>query len=70
MKADKFVISNINDTHKILSIERSIQSHEGINAARVDVQANTVTVDYDEAKYSEGEIKNFITQAGLNVIKT
>ena len=69
MKANRFTISDINDSNKIRSIEQSIQSHEGINAVRVDVQASTVTVDYDEGRYNKGEIKDFITQAGLSVIK-
>lgn len=69
MRANKFVISNINDSNKINTIQQSIHSHDGINAVRVDMVANTVTVDYDESRYSEGDIKDFVTKAGLNVIK-
>lgn len=69
MKANKFIISGLNDSDKISDIEQTIRSHSGVNAVRVDMQADTVTVDYDEGRYSEGDIKNFVTQAGLNVIK-
>ncbi len=68
MKANKFVVSGINDSD-INTYEQSIKSHDGINAARIDMQANTVTVDYDEGKCSTEEIKSFINEAGLKVIK-
>lgn len=67
MKANKFVITGTIDESKIVDIKRSIHSHDGINAVRVDTQANTVTVDYDEARYTEGDIRNFVSQSGLNV---
>lgn len=67
MKANKFVVTGLTDGSKISDIENSISSHDGINAVRVDMQANTVTVDYDEGKYSEGDIKNFVSKAGLDV---
>lgn len=67
MKANKFVISNLSDSGAIPAIKQSISSHDGINAVRIDMQASTVTVDYDEARYSEQQIKNFVAQAGLNV---
>jgi len=69
MKANKFIISGLNDPDKISDIEQAIRSHNGVNAVRVDMQVDTVTVDYDEGRYSEGDIKNFVTEAGLTVIK-
>lgn len=67
MKANKFVVSGLSDSGKIPTIKQSIHSHDGVNAVRVDMQANTITVDYDEGRYSEGDIKNFVTQTGLQV---
>jgi|GEM_PF-1108718 len=69
MKANKFVITDSIDESRIADIERSIHSHDGINAVRIDAQANTVTVDYDEGRYSEGDIMNFVSQTGLSVRK-
>lgn len=69
MKANKFIVSDLVDSSAIPSIKESISSHDGINAVRVDMQANTVTVDYDEGRYSEKQIQNFISQAGLTVNK-
>ena len=69
MKANKFVISNNINTDAIPSIKESITSHDGINAVRFDMQAKTVTVDYDEEKYSEKQIASLINQAGLTVNK-
>jgi len=69
MKANKFVISNLNALDKITNIEHSIHSHDGVNAVRVDMQANTITIDYDESRYSKVDIQNLIAQTGLNVIK-
>lgn len=67
MKANKFVVNGSIDGNKIPDIKNSIRSHDGVNAVRVDVISNTVTVDYDEARYSEGDIKNFVSQTGLNI---
>ena len=67
MKANKFIVSGLNDAGRIPDIKQSIHSHEGINAVRIDMQANTVTVDYDESRYSEGDVRNFINQSGLDV---
>ncbi|HEY9061698.1 MAG TPA: heavy-metal-associated domain-containing protein [Pseudobacteroides sp.] len=70
MKANKFVISGLNDPKDIRNIEQTIlHSHEGINAVRVDMEASTVTVDYDEGRYTEEDIKSFVSHTGLNVIK-
>jgi len=66
MKANKFIVSGL-DAGKIPDIKQSIHSHDGINQVRIDMQASTVTVDYDEARYSEGDIGNFVSQAGLSV---
>jgi copper chaperone CopZ len=67
MKAKKFNISGLNNSKEISHIEQAIHSHEGINAVRVDTQANTVTVDYDEGRYKESDIANYINQTGLKV---
>ncbi len=69
MKANKFVISGLDDPKNISNIENSIFSNDGINAVRVDMQASTVTVDYDEGRYSEKDIESFVNQAGLSVVK-
>ena len=69
MKANKFVISGLNDPKNIADIENSIGSNVGINAVRVDMQASTLTVDYDEGRYNEKDIENFVNQAGLTVTR-
>lgn len=69
MKANKFVVTGLANPATILHVKHSICAHDGINAVRVDTQASTVTVDYDEAKYSEGDIKNLVGQTGVNVTK-
>lgn len=66
MKANKFIVNGLN-SDRIPDIKASIHSREGINAVRIDMQANTVTVDYDEGRYTEGDIKGFVSQTGLNV---
>lgn len=67
MKANKFVFSGPIDGSQIPHIKDSIGAHDGINAVRIDASARTVTVDYDEGRYTEGQIKDFVNQAGLNV---
>jgi len=66
MKADKFIVTGLS-SDRIPDIKASINSPDGINAVRIAMQANTVTVDYDEGRYTEGDIKGFISQTGLNV---
>ena len=67
MKANKFYIQGLNNSGMIRQIEQSINSHDGINAVRVDMEADTVTVDYDDGRYTENDIKKFVTQTGLVV---
>lgn len=67
MKANKFVVAGIEDAKRIQHIKESIHAHDGINAVRVDTSANTITVDYDEARYSEQDILNFVNMTGLSV---
>lgn len=67
MKANKFVFNGSVDESQIPKIKDSIRFHDGISAVRVDTNAKTVTVDYDEARYSEEDIKNFVSQTGLNI---
>lgn len=69
MKANKFIFTEMPDGSKLTDIKQSLHNHEGINAVRIDPQAKTVTVDYDEARYSEGDIKQFVSQTGLNINK-
>ena len=69
MKANKFIVSNLSDSSAIPAIKESISSHDGINSVRVDMQTSTITVDYDEARYDEHQIMNFVGQAGLSVNK-
>lgn len=69
MKANKFTVANLNDASKITQIKESIHSRDGINAVRVDMHAGTVTVDYDDERYSENDIKNLVSATGLDVIE-
>ena len=69
MKANKFTVSNLSAASNIEEIKRSIHSHQGINAVRLDMQAGTVTVDYDEARCSENDVRNFVNSTGLNVMQ-
>ncbi|AUS97872.1 hypothetical protein CDQ84_00345 [Clostridium thermosuccinogenes] len=67
MKANKFVVAGLTDAAMIPDIKQSISNHVGINAVRVDMHEGTVTVDYDEGRYEEGDIKRFVSEAGLSV---
>lgn len=67
MKANKFIVKGLSGTADIPQIKQSIHAHSGINAVRIDTQAGTVTVDYDEGRYTEQDIMNFVNSAGLTV---
>jgi Copper chaperone len=67
MKAKRFTISGVASPKDISHIEHSIHQHEGINAVRVDLQANTITVDYDEHKCMESDIEGYINHSGIKI---
>ncbi len=67
MKADKFIIDNMRDADTMKGIKHSLTKQEGIIAVRVDMQADTITVDYDENDYDSEGIKSLINRQGLDV---
>jgi copper chaperone CopZ len=67
MKVNKFRVRGLDNNTSTSDIEQSVLSHKGINAVRVDMNAETVTVDYDDRKYTQEDIENFVNEAGLNV---
>lgn len=67
MKAKRFTISGVANPKDISHIEHSIHQHEGINAVRVDMQANTITVDYDELRCKESDIADYINHSGIKI---
>ncbi len=67
MKADKFIINNMKDADTMNGIKHTLTKQEGIIAVRVDMQADTITVDYDEDDYDSERIKLLINREGLDV---
>lgn len=67
MKVNKYVIKNNMDPESVDNVKESIGGHSGINAVRIDLLANTVTVDFDDDKVNDNDIKNIIGNAGLSI---
>lgn len=67
MKAEKFKIGDMRDSDTMNRIKHKLLEYEGIIAVRVDMQADTVSVDYDENDYNSETIKTFINNQGLDV---
>jgi len=68
MKVNKFTVSGFNSPDEIAYIEGDIHAHDGVKAVRLDMQASTITVDYDDKKCSEWDVRDFVTHAGLNIV--
>ncbi|WP_041701509.1 heavy-metal-associated domain-containing protein [Gottschalkia acidurici] len=70
MKANKYKLSsslkNSSDFNsQSESIHSSIRSIDGVNAVRIDSDANTVTVDYDAGKVSSSEIEQKLKEGNF-----
>lgn len=60
MRADKFKVPGLKSSDDMTLYSDTISKLDGVNAVRVDIMANTVTVDYDESKISEKELQSKI----------
>ncbi|RKD31555.1 cation transporter [Thermohalobacter berrensis] len=58
MRAKKFRVSNLTNETDITTIESSLSQLKGVNAVRVDVVADTVTVDFNENEIDEKQIQS------------
>ncbi|NMC57505.1 MAG: copper chaperone CopZ [Eubacteriaceae bacterium] len=54
--------------HCVNAIKNSVGALDGINTVDVDLEAKTVTVEYDEAKTPLERIKEEIEEQGYDVV--
>lgn len=54
--------------HCVNAIKNSVGALDGVSAVDVDLEAKTVTVEYDETKTSLDRIKEEIEEQGYDVV--
>lgn len=67
MKANKFFINGMKDADTMNKIKHTLTGQQGIAAVRLDMQASTITIDYDENDFNSEKVKTLINQQGLDV---
>lgn len=67
MKAGKFIINQMLDSRAMNNIKHELMEQQGIIAVRMDMNANTITIDYDEDDYNSEQLKSLINQHGIDV---
>ena len=67
MRADKFIVNTMKDVNEMNKIKHTLMEKHGINAVRMDMQANTITIDYDEDNYNSESLRSLVGQQGLDV---
>lgn len=66
----KLQIEGMTCSHCERAVETALKGLDGITQAEVDLQANTASVTYDEAKVTISEMKEAIKEEGYEVTKT
>ena len=54
--------------HCKMAVESALSSLSGVTGADVDLEGNTVTVAYDEAKVSKDILKAAVEEAGYTLV--
>jgi hypothetical protein len=67
MKADKYIFNQVEDLNVLREVEGSLLDQDGINAVRLDMGANTITVDYNEKNLNSEKIQKIIAQYGVDI---
>jgi copper chaperone CopZ len=70
MKSRKFTVKGLDETGMRNEFRNSLKKHDGISSIKVDLKLQTVTVDYDEGKYSQEDVKKIFSDMGLTVTES
>lgn len=65
MKTITFKIKELECSSCAQSIEKQLNKNN-INDVQIDVMSKTVTINYDESKFSENDLLKFLKKAGFS----
>ena len=73
MKGDalqqRFSVPEVSCAHCKSTVERALLPLEGVNAATVELDSKTVTVDYEPAVVSPEKLTKAIEEVGYDVVR-
>lgn len=67
MRVKKYRVDNLNKAKNATRLQSYLADVDGVKAVRIDSQADTVTVEFDENATSEQNIIAQIQQAGVEI---
>ncbi len=68
MKTTTLNVKGMSCNHCVNSIEGALGKVKGVSSAKVDLQANQVTVNFDESAVSIEKVKETIEDQGYDVV--
>lgn len=69
MEKTTFKVEGMSCGHCKAAVEKALQQTAGVNDARVDLAAGTVTVTFDPGKVGRQDLTKAITDAGYEVVE-
>lgn len=67
MKAQSFILSNLNCPNCAAKLERAVRALPGVKEARVSFGSGILTVEYDETALSDRKVREVIRQFNLDI---
>lgn len=70
MARTKLSIEGMTCTHCVHSVEGALEDVGGVRSARVDLEAGTAVVDYDDGRTSPRELATAVAGAGYRATES
>jgi copper chaperone len=70
MKEQTFTVEGMKCEHCEMNVEKAVMSVAGVQSAKADRNAKSLTVVYDESAVSPADIKNAVEDAGRFEMET
>ncbi len=69
MKQSRYRVTGMGCEACVKRVEKAVSALDGVRRASVDLNAETLTVDYDESKLSFDTLTNAVDEAGYGLEK-
>ncbi len=69
MKQSRYRVTGMGCEACVKRVEKAVSALDGVRRASVDLNAETLTVDYDESKLSFDTLTNAVDEAGYSLEK-
>ena len=67
MVEEVIIVDGMSCGHCKMRVENAVKALQGVSSAEVDLETNTVTVQYDRSKTERSQITDAIEAAGYSV---